>query len=104
MRIDVTGAGLFGFGGCRFDRARAFLRVQLLARLGSGFVGFADQLLLAGQPFFELAGRDGAYTGDHAGVTAAAEERALATEDARLFDLEPGVVVVAGDRLELAAE
>src|SRR3982751_4390872 len=73
--------------------------VELGPADGRSLVGGLDLGLLAGQPGLELRGGDRADVGDHVGVVAAAELRALAAEDLALHavrDLEPGVVGVAG--------
>jgi hypothetical protein len=87
-----------------FDLTGARLGAELgSCELGFG-VRFGDLLLLLSEPRVELGRRHGLDGGDHARVAATAEDRALAAVDAGLGDLEPGVAVVAGDRLELAAE
>src|SRR5262249_3193942 len=65
-RVGVARSlGAFYLSGAR-------LGVQLRPRhLGKG-VGFGDELLLVGQPGFELGGRDGLHGRDHAGVAAPA--------------------------------
>src|SRR4029077_18009139 len=80
-----------------FDRSRAGLGLELFARGLRLRVGFVQQLLLMREPFFELRRRHRAHGGDHTRVAAAAENRALAAVQARFVDLEPRVVVVAGD-------
>src|SRR5205085_4326478 len=87
-----------------FDRPRAGLGFEFFARDLRLRVRFVQQLLLAREPDFELRRRHRAHGSDHARVTAAAENRALAAVHARLQGLEPRVVVVARHGLELAAE
>src|SRR5207248_10045910 len=73
------------------------LRRQRLLRL-------QDRLALLRQPGPELVGRYRAHLGEHVGVVVAAQLGTLPPVHARLRDLEPGVVVVARDRVGLAAE
>src|ERR1039458_3445304 len=87
-----------------FDLSGARLGVQFRARDLCQLVGFFEQFLLVGKPRFELGRRDGLDGRDHARVPTPAEDRALPAVDPRLGDLEPGVVVVSGHRLELAAQ
>ncbi len=72
--------------------------------LGRVGLGFFEHPLLVGQPDVEFGRFLGPHDRDHAGVAATAEVGALPAVDAGLFDLEPAVVVVAGDRLVLAPE
>jgi hypothetical protein len=87
-----------------FDRRGAGLGVELCARDRGGGIRGLDVGLSLGQPCIELGRRHGADLGDHGGVQAPAQLGALAGVDARLVDLEPGVVVIAGHGVELAAE
>src|SRR5690349_21225185 len=89
------------------DTLAWFLSLLALARpalLREQLLRLQDLLALGGQPGLELVRRDGVHLGEHVGVVVAAELRALALVDAGLRDLEPGVVVVAGDRVGLSAE
>src|SRR3954454_7108715 len=81
--------------------------VDALALALRGRVGLADRVALALLPGRVLVGRDGADERDHVRVVAPAELGALAAERPAgqlAGDLEPGVVRVAGDGVELAAQ
>src|SRR5437764_8404355 len=81
--------------------------VELRPASRGGRVGRLELALLGGQIALELGGRDGPDVGDHVGVVAAAELRALPAEDRALHavrDLEPRVVRVARHGVELAAQ
>src|ERR1044071_3854653 len=84
---------------------------KLLALLRALLLGGLDVGLAVAEPALVLVDGHGAHAGGHVRVVAPAQLGALAEEDgpARLGpelagDLEPGVVGVAGDGVELAAE
>ena len=91
-----------GLRGSRPSRDRSACQVACARRRPAGWRRRC--LLLVAEPGVELGGGHGVDLGDHAGVALAADLGALAPVDARLVDPEPGVVVIAGDRLQLAAE
>src|SRR6185312_340662 len=81
--------------------------VDALALTLGGGVGLLDGVALAVEPRLEVVGGHRLHLGDHVRVVAPAELGALPGEHgARELagDLEPGVVRVAGDGVELAAE
>src|SRR5262249_25734615 len=96
-------------GDVRADPARAGQAVALgadalellLAEVGRS-VGL--RTCLSGEPAVELICRDGLHRGSHRRVLDPAELCALSRERPRLVHLEPGVVRMAGDGVDLAAE
>src|SRR3954468_2749949 len=80
------------------------LLLERLALHGGGLVGALDVVREVLDERLVGGRRDRADGGDHVGVVAPAELGALAPVDAWLRDLEPGVVRVARDGVELAAE
>src|SRR6476469_2433782 len=87
--------------------ARLQALLDALALAGGGLVGPPDRGALAVEPGFEVVGRHRGHFGDHVGVVAPAELGALTREGGAgelAGDLEPGVVRVARDGVEIAAE
>src|SRR2546423_8815195 len=107
----TAGSVLVGAVSVAAIRSGSGVGLRVALELGpagrGGLVGRLDLGLLARQIALELGGRDRPDVGDHVGVVAAAQLRALAAEDPALHavrDLEPGVVRVAGHGVELAAQ
>ena len=71
---------------------------------GGGLLGRLDVLGLLVVPGLPLVERQRDHARVHVGVVAPAQLGALAAEDARLGDLEPGLVRVARERVHLAAQ
>src|SRR5258707_4847841 len=95
--VFLESLGVFDLTGARLGAELRAGDLRLLVR-------FTDQLLLLGQPCVELGRRHGLDGRDHPCVSATADERALAAVNPRLERLEPGVVVIPGDHLDLAPE
>ena len=103
----LAGVGVRGGGRRRGRRraARGGRRDRVLVAVGrGGLVGGLDARLLGDDPRLVLLDGHDADLGEHVRVAAAAELGALALVDAEAVRLEPGLVRVAGDRVELAAE
>src|SRR5437879_10524328 len=92
--VAIWCAGLLDLLGV-LDLSGADLPAQLRPFRLRRRIGLRDQPLLIRQPGVELGRWDRPDRGDHARVAAAAEHGALPPVNARLSDLEPGVVVVA---------
>src|SRR3954447_3143589 len=118
LRLRVSGVGRVVRRGGGLPRRGRTGRLavgggalELLALRGALDLGGLDVGLATGEPALVLLDGDGPHARGHVGVVAAAELGALAEEEgaARLGaelagDLEPRVVRVAGDGVELAAE
>ena len=104
---DLRDGGECLLGGGGHEGGYGVLLLDLLALRGGGVVGGLDVGLALVEPLLVLGRRHRPDRGGHVRVVAPAELGALpgehgARELAR--DLEPGVVRVAGDGVELAAE
>ena len=99
----ISGCGLRGRGG-RCGRHWAQLRLDLLALLLGQLLALLDLPLLRLDPRLVCLRLDDRHLRRHRVVAAAAELGALALERARLGGLEPGLVLVARNGVELAAQ
>src|SRR3954447_12991253 len=100
-------SGSWGVEGASGSAAGRLALLDALALARGGLVGLPDRLALAVEPRLELVGRFSSHAGGHVRVVAPAELGALTPEDRagqRARDLEPRVVRVAGDGVELSAQ
>src|SRR3954453_2098627 len=105
--VAVRGEVAVAMRGSRGLLLRVTAGVDRLALASGGLVGRLDLGLPRGQVLLELRRRHRADVRDHVGVVAPAELRAVPAELGAgqiARDLEPGVVRVARDGIELAAQ